>query len=232
MPAIDPVKVESAPGQRVDGMEIDPALRRQQGILPRGAHAHAPASKAQEHEQAAVDHDSHQHEDRRASRDARAADEFDRRVGEVQGLQRMLLRSRPEENHEASQQDPDRDRGEDRGKHHLAGHLAHQQNINEHADSRAHHHRDCDGLNRMADEQGCGGEQQIGPQHGEFPMRHVHHPADAIDQHVAAGEQRVDRREHHDIDDELHVVGTGERSASEEHSDTDGRSPITHFQVT
>ena len=47
-------------------------------------------------------------------------------------------------------------------------------------------------------------EQQIGAEHGDLAMRHVQHPAHAIDQHIAAGEQRIDRRQHDDIDDELH----------------------------
>ena len=33
------------PGQRVDGVQIDAALRGEQRVLPGGAHAHAPARR-------------------------------------------------------------------------------------------------------------------------------------------------------------------------------------------
>ena len=42
-------------------------------------------------------------------------------------------------------------------------------------------------------------------------MRQIDHAADAIDEHIAAGDQRVDRRKHHDVDDELQAA-TLERS--------------------
>ena len=48
MPASAPVRVESAPGQRVDGVQVDAALRCQQRVLAGRAHAHAPAAEAQE----------------------------------------------------------------------------------------------------------------------------------------------------------------------------------------
>ena len=46
-----PVKRREAPGERVDRVQVDAALRGEQRVLPGGAHAHAPAAEAQEHEQ-------------------------------------------------------------------------------------------------------------------------------------------------------------------------------------
>src|SRR5215813_3715879 len=55
----------------------------------------------------------------------------------------------------------------------------------------------------MADEQRGGRVQEIGAEHSQFAVGYVHDPAHAIDEDVAAGEQRVDRREYGDVDDEL-----------------------------
>ena len=83
MPASAPVSVESAPGQRIDGVQVDAALRRQQRVLAGGAHAHAPAPEAQERQQGAVDERRRQHQQRRTERDARAARQRDGEVGDA-----------------------------------------------------------------------------------------------------------------------------------------------------
>src|SRR5690348_14285556 len=47
-------------------------------------------------------------------------------------------------------------------------------------------------------------QHHVGAEHHQLAMREIEHAADAIDQHVAAGDQRVDRRKDDDVDDELH----------------------------
>src|SRR5262249_12563985 len=103
----------SMPAKRIDRVEIDAALCRQQGVLPARAQSHAPPPEAQECEQSAIDQDGHDHHERRASRNPGAADKLDRGIGEPERLQRMLLRRRPDQHDQAAQQDADRDRGED-----------------------------------------------------------------------------------------------------------------------
>ena len=122
-----------------------------------------------------------------------------------QRLQRMLLRCRPDQHDQAAQQDAERDRGEHRGQHHLAGHLAHQQ--------RRRPGRRRRGSARPPTAIATSGwpanseavaNRQIGAEHHQLAVREVQHAAHAIDQHVAAADQRIDRRQHDDVDDELH----------------------------
>jgi hypothetical protein len=161
------------PGQGIDRVQVDAALRRQQRVLSCRAHAHAPAPEAQECEQPAIDHGGHHHHQRRAGRDRGAAEQPDRGVGEMQRLQRMLLRRRPDQHDQAAQQNADRDRGEDGRQHHLAGHLAHQQHVDENADREAHDHRHRDRGEGVADEQRCRWCKEIGAEHGDLAMGHV-----------------------------------------------------------
>ena len=44
---------------------------------------------------------------------------------------RVLLRRRPDQHDQAAQQDAERHGGEDGGQHHLAGHLAHQKDVDQ-----------------------------------------------------------------------------------------------------
>ena len=71
------------------------------------------------------------------------------------------------------------------------------------SNAQAHGRRDRGG--RMAGKQRGRGQQQVGRQHHQLAVRQVEHPAHAIDQHVAAGDQRVDRGQHDDVDGELQV---------------------------
>ena len=48
-------------------------------------------------------------------------------------------------------------------------------------------------------------KQEIAAEHHQFAVRQIEHAADAVDEHVAAGDQRVNRRQHHDIDEQLHA---------------------------
>src|SRR5215471_18483226 len=59
----------------------------------------------------------------------------------------------------------------------------------------------------MIDEQRGRCEQEIGAEHAQLAVRHVHHPAHPIDEDIAAGEQRIDRRKHDDVDEKLHLSG-------------------------
>ena len=108
-------------------MQIDAALRGEQRVLSGCTHAHAPAAKAQEEEQRAVDGDIGRDQHRRPQRDARAADQHQRGIGDAKRLRRILLLRRPDQHDHAADQDAERDGGEDRRQHHLAGHLAHEQ---------------------------------------------------------------------------------------------------------
>ena len=59
---------------------------------------------------------------------------------------------------------------------------------------------------RMTGEQRGGRQQQIGAEHHQLAMRQIEHAADAVDQHIAARDQRIDRSQHDDVDDELHAA--------------------------
>ena len=95
-------------------------------------------------------------------------------------------------------------RGEHRGQRHLARHLAHEEQIDHGADENAQAHAAAMAVGRMAGKQRRRGQQQVGRQHHEFAVSQVENPAHAIDQHIAAGDQRVDRGKYDDIDGELH----------------------------
>src|SRR5207248_2296078 len=82
-----------------------------------------------------------------------AGDKLDRWIGELERLQRVLLRRRPDQYDDTPQQDADRDRGEDGGEHHLSGHLAHQRDVDEDADGEAEHQRRGDRADGMIGEQ-------------------------------------------------------------------------------
>ena len=58
----------------------------------------------------------------------------------------------------------------------------------------------------MTAEQRRGHQQQVGAEHHQLAVRQVEHPAHAIDEHVAARDQRIDRRQHDDVDGELHEL--------------------------
>ena len=75
-------------------------------------------------------------------RDARAAGQRQRGIAEAERLRRILLLRRPDQNHQPAQENAERDRGEHGGEHHLAGHLAHQEDIDQHADGETEHDRD------------------------------------------------------------------------------------------
>ena len=193
-----------APGERVDGVQVDAALRREQRVLPGGAHAHAPAAETQEAEQCRIDGGGREHQHGREGRDAGAAPQYDWRIVERERLRGILLLRRPDQHDEPAQQDAERDGGEHRREHHLAGHLAHEEQIDENADREAQPQRGRKRADGAVGEQRRGGEQQIGAEHHQLAMRQVEHAADPIDQHVAARDQRVDRGEDDDVDDELH----------------------------
>src|SRR4029079_4513569 len=44
---------------------------------------------------------------------------------------------------------------------------------------------------------------EICAEHHQFAVREIEHPADAVDQHISAGDQRVDRAEDENVDREL-----------------------------
>jgi len=120
----------------------------------------------------------------------------------------ILLLRRPDEDHQALQQDAERHSREHGGEHHLAGHLAHQEHVDEHADKQAEHDGHGDGDKRIAGKGGRRRQQQIGAEHHQFAMRQIKYAADAIDEHITAGDQRVDGGQHDDVDDELHAAGS------------------------
>ena len=64
-------------------------------------------------------------------------------------------------------------------------------------------------IDRMPVEERRGRQHHIGAEHHQFAMREIEHAADAIDQHIAARDQRVDRREDDDVDGELHEDSSG-----------------------
>src|SRR6516225_8721926 len=101
-------------------------------------------------------------------------------------------------------QDAYRDGGEDGRQYHLPGHFAHQHDVDENADGEAEHNRRSDRADGMISKQRGSRVEEIGAEHRQFAVRHVHHAAYAIDEYVAAGEQRIDRGENSDVDDELH----------------------------
>src|SRR5207247_2460136 len=62
------------PGERVNAVQADAALRRKERVLAGGAHADAPARAAQEGEEGAVGQRRGEYERKADCRDARAAD--------------------------------------------------------------------------------------------------------------------------------------------------------------
>ena len=105
------------PGERVDAVQADAALRREQRVLAGRAHADAPARAAQEHEQAAIDAARASTSARPTARDAR------RRPTAIEALVQPSCCSGccscvpTHEHHRAAQQDAERDGREHRGEH-------------------------------------------------------------------------------------------------------------------
>ena len=184
-----------------------PRCAARSGVLTGCPHAHAPAAEPQECKEGSVDQGSHKNDQCRTSRDARSAKNRKRRIGEAERLQGVLLRRRPDEHDKAPQKDTKRDRGQDCGEHHFTGHSPHQNDIDQDACRDAHQNRDDERRYGMVREDGCSREQEVGPQHAQLAMRHVHDAAHPINQHIPAREQRVYRREHDDVDGELHESG-------------------------
>ena len=125
-------------------------------------------------------------------------------LSSAERLRRILLLRRPDQHHQAAQQDAERDGGEHGGEHHLAGHLAHQEDIDQQPTARLSTSAAASAATGVLGEQRRDGQQQIGAEHHQLAMRQVEHAADPIDQHVAAGDQRVDRGQDDDVDEELH----------------------------
>ena len=142
-----------APGERVDAVQADAALRGQQRVLPRRAHADAPAREAQEREQEAIGGDGGQHERKADAGNARAVADVDRGVGEAEHRQRMARLRAEGEDHPAAQQNPQRDRRQHRGEHRFAGHAPHQRQVNQHAHGDSQRAGRGDRDERMAREQ-------------------------------------------------------------------------------
>ena len=57
-------------------------------------------------------------------------------------------------------------------------------------------------------------QHQIGAEHHQFAMGEIEHPADPVDQHVAAGDQGVDRGKDDDVDEELQAGLSLDRRSS------------------
>ena len=88
------------------------ALCRQQRVLAGRPQSHAPATEAQKNEERGIDRHRRKHHQRRASRNASAADERDGGIGELERLQRVQLCRRPDQHDQAAQQNADRDTGD------------------------------------------------------------------------------------------------------------------------
>ncbi len=72
--------------------------------------------------------------------------------------------------------------------------------------TRARSGRCGDGEHRMPGEERGSGEKPVRPEHHELAVRQAQHAARAVDQHVAAADQRVDRRQDGDVDRELQAA--------------------------
>ena len=172
-------------------------------MLARGAHADAPAREAQEREEARIHQRGREHE-HQARRPRCARRSRQRGVAPAQVAQRILRLRAEGEDHRAAQQDAERDGGEHRRQHRLSGHAPHQRHVHRDAD---HEGEDCGGGDRdqrMAAEQRCGGVQPVGAEHHQLAVRERQHPAHAVDQDIAAADERIDRGEDRDVDRDLH----------------------------
>ena len=86
--------------------------------------------------------------------------------------------------------------------------------VDQHADHQREHGGGRDRDQRMPGEQRRRGRQAVGAEHHQLAVRERQHPADAVDQDIAAADQRIDRRQYRDVDGELHLSASGYRFTS------------------
>ena len=133
IPAMPAGEGGEAPGQRVDAVQADAALRGEQRVLARRAHADAPARVAQE---------SEQRPSRRSAVPSTSASAHRRRCARRRPRRTRRWSSRASRSGccvcvpktstiSAAQQDAERDRREHRGQHRLAGHAPHQRDVDQ-----------------------------------------------------------------------------------------------------
>ena len=110
---------------------------------------------------------------------------------------------RPDQDHQAAQQDAECNGNQYGREHRFAGHPAHQHVIdnNTHDQTGDRGQHKCE--QRIAAERPRGCDQQIGARHHQLAMRKVQYAADAIDENVTRTHQRIDRGKHKDVGDEL-----------------------------
>src|SRR5262249_46866010 len=120
-----------APGQRINTVQIYPALRSKERVLSGGAHAHSPPSKVQKNKERAIDGNRCCDQHGRPKGYTCAAEQGERRVYYADRLRRILLRGGPEQHDYAKKENAKRKGRKNSREPHPACHLAKKRNIDE-----------------------------------------------------------------------------------------------------